>query len=431
MVSYSKAVLSVSLLSAIMLVAAVGSPALAQTDDPNTPTTLDSYVQYALAQNAGLKKSFAEYKAALAVIPQAKALEDPTFSSGYWLGQMETQEKQRFGLMQMFPWIGTIAARTDAASAAARAAGQRFEAARLETVAQIKAAYYEFAYLGRANQIAQANLELLRHFEQVVQARYRTAAGTHPDIIRAQIELAMFEDEMVTLQQKKKPAAAMVNAVLNRKAELDLPWPVQEAMPTTVVDEAQAIAVLEDHNPQLSAMSFEIAAARSRIELAQKRSRPNVTLGIEWMQMDKATMPDGHKRDAYLASVSINLPIWAGSNSARVQEARSMALSAIENKTQAESDLASKAAELMFGVEDSRRKVTLYQAVLIPKAKEMLEVSEQAYRTGAVDFMDLIDAERKLLDFELAYERALADHLVSIAQLEALLGGAVPTKPER
>ena len=305
-----------------------------------------------------------------------------------------------------------------------------FRSARLETLAQTRTAYYEFAYLGRANQIAQANLDLLRHFEQVVQARYRTAAGTHPDIIRAQIELAMIEDEMITLRRKKKPAAAMVNAVLNRAAELDLPWPQQSPMPAEPVDETQVIAAMLDNNPELSAMSFEIAAARHRVELAHKRYRPDVTLGLEWMQMDKASMAGGHRRDAYLATVSINLPLWTSRYNAGVTEARAMALSTLQNKTQLESDLAAQAVELMFVIEDTRRKATLYQAVLIPKTKEMLDVSEQAYRAGGIDFLNLIDAQRKLLEFELAYERTRADHLTGLAGLEALVGGTVPVKVE-
>jgi outer membrane protein TolC len=68
---------------------------------------------------------------------------------------------------------------------------------------EYKAAYFEFAYLAQAVEIAESNLELLKHLEQVAQARYRMAAASHPDIVRAQIELAMFEDEYLTLKRKK------------------------------------------------------------------------------------------------------------------------------------------------------------------------------------------------------------------------------------
>ncbi len=395
------------------------------------PSTLDDYLHLALAQNAGLQSRFAEYKAAMAEIPQAGALDDPTFSYGYWLEQMETQEKQRFGLMQMLPWFGTLEARTDAAAAMARAAAKRFDAARLNVAAQTKSAYYEFAYLGRAMEIARQNFELLKHFEQVSQARYRTAGQTHPDIIRAQIELAIFEDELITLERKKQPTTALVNAILNRAPSLELPWPQQEPMPAEAIDTAQVVAAIQNYNPQLAAFSHEIAAARSRVELAQKRSKPNLTVGFEWMQMDKATMPDGHRRDAYLATVAVNLPLWTSSYNAGVQQARLMGVKTAQEKIQAESDLAAQAAELMFAVEDSARKVRLYQAALIPKAKEMLAVSEQTYRSGGIDFLSLIDAQRKLLDFELQYERMRADHLTQRAALEELVGGTLPIQKEQ
>lgn len=404
--------------------------AATQPDESAAPQTLDDYLHLALTQNAGLQSRFSEYKAAMAEIPQAGALDDPTFSYGYWLEQMGTQEKQRFGVMQMLPWFGTLEARTDVAAAMAQAAAKRIDATRLEVIAQTKSAYYEFAYLGRAIDIAQQNFELLKHFEQVSQARYRTAAETHPDTIRAQIELAIFEDELITLERKKQPMTALVNAVLNRAPSLELSWPQQEPMPAEAIDETQLIATLQNHNPQLSSLSFEIDAARSRMELAQKRSKPNLTVGFNWMQMDKASMPNGHRRDAYLATVSFNLPLWTASYNAGVQQARLMGVKTAQEKTQAQNDLAAQAAELMFAIEDTARKATLYQAVLIPKAKEMLAVSEQTYRSGGVDFLSLIDAQRKLLDFELQFERMRADHLIQRAALESRVGGILPLRKE-
>ncbi|HDS84544.1 MAG TPA: TolC family protein [Phycisphaerales bacterium] len=423
------------LIPAVVIVMAMPLHA-AESLDPNFPVTLTDYVRAAMANNAGLQSRFSEYKAALAQVPQARALDDPMFTYGYFIEEVETRvgpQKHRLGLMQRFPWFGKIEARTDAAAAAARAAGRRFEAARLEVISKTKAAYFEFAYLAQAVEIAENNLELLKHLEQVAQARYRTAAASHPDIVRAQIELAMFEDEYLTLKRKKKPVVAMVNAVLNQPPEMDLPWPKQEALPTEELDEAQVIALLVDANPELSAMSFEIAAARSRAELAQKRYWPDVTLGIDWIQTDSSRMPNtpGSGRDPVIAMVTLNLPLWTDSYSAGVQQAQSQAMKTLQTKTQMQSDLASQASELMFAAEDSRRKVRLYQDVLIPKAKEMLEVSEQAYRTGAIDFLTLIDAQRKLLTFELTFERTLANHLKSLARLEALVGGQLPAAPEK
>jgi cobalt-zinc-cadmium efflux system outer membrane protein len=102
--------------------------------DANAPQTLSEYLRYGALHNAGLKAAFEEWKAALEQIPQAKALLDPRFTYGFFIEAVETRvgpQRQRFSLLQTFPWFGKIAARTDVAAAAAKAAQQRYEGRKL------------------------------------------------------------------------------------------------------------------------------------------------------------------------------------------------------------------------------------------------------------------------------------------------------------
>ena len=64
----------------------------------------------------------------------------------------------------------------------------------------------------------------------------------------------------------------------------------------------------------------------------------------------------------------------------------------------------------------------MYRDVLIPKAKESIGSTETAFRAGSASFLDLVDAERSLLEFELSFERALADRAQRLAELEMLVG---------
>ncbi|MHC4555210.1 MAG: hypothetical protein ACYSUS_07975 [Planctomycetota bacterium] len=45
--------------------------------------------------------------------------------------------------------------------------------------------------------------------------------------------------------------------------------------------------------------------------------------------------------------------------------------------------------------------------------------------------MNLIDAQRKLLTFEVTYQRILTDHLQALAQLELLTGGQIPEREHK
>ncbi len=250
--------------------------------DANTPETLPEYLQYAALHSAALRAAFEQWKAALEQIPQAKALPDPRFNYGYFIEEVETRvgpQQQRVGITQVFPWFGTIEARTDAAAAEAKAAGRRFEAARLQLFYQVKDAFYEYLYLRRAIQIAEENLELTRHFEEVARAKYIAAAAGHPDIIRAQVQLAILEDKLKELQELRAPIVARLNAVLNRPAGTPLPWPQRPETPRVDVQPAGLFELLKRQNPQLEAKEFELSGALSRIDLARKKFYPDIGVG--------------------------------------------------------------------------------------------------------------------------------------------------------
>ncbi len=398
--------------------------------EPNQLLTVEDYLRIAAMNNAGLKASFAQWRVATMAVPQAKALDDPRFTYGYFIEEVETRtgpQKQRFSISQMFPWFGKIEARTDAAAASAKAAYYQYQAEKLKLFAKVKHAVYEYAYLHEAIGIAEQNLELLKHFEQVAQARYRTAATTHPDIIRAQIELALMEDHLTSLRNMQAPMVSGLNAILNRDSQEPLAWPKNETAFMTL-DSEQVFSLIEEQNPELAALKKEIQAARHQLELAQKRYYPDVSVGVDWIQTDSARMPNtwGSGRDPIVAMVSVNIPLWADSYKAGENQARAKIRKARSRQMQTEYDLAAHAADVLYDVEETHRKAQLYKNTLIPRAKEMLEVSESAYRNGSVDFLNLVDAQRKLLTFELTWLRILTDHLQGLAEIEVLVGGVLP-----
>jgi outer membrane protein TolC len=71
----------------------------------------------------------------------------------------------------------------------------------------------------------------------------------------------------------------------------------------------------------------------------------------------------------------------------------------------------------------------LYGDTLLPQAEQSLKVTEEGYRAGTTDFLNLIDAERLLLEFQLAHERALVDREIAAAQLEKLVGKPLAAQP--
>jgi len=403
----------------------VGEPAAAF---PAKPTLADC-LAWAALNNPRLKAAFDRWRAAAEQASQAGALPDPRFTYRYFIREVETRvgpQRQSFGLAQTFPWIGTLGLRSDAAAQAAQAELARVQALKLELFYRVKQAYGEYYYLRRALAVVGENVRLLAQIESVARTRYQAAAVGHPDVIRAQVEQGKLADRLRALADLRGPIVADLNAAMNRPLDAALPWPEALEDPQVSPADAALLRRLAASNPQLKALDHRIAHDRRRIELARKAYFPDVTVGVDYIDTAGATGPRGpgdNGKDPVVAMVSVNLPIWWGKLSAGVREARRRHLVAVHERAEAANALGARLKLAAYRFRDAARRVRLYRDTLLPKASQSLKAASAAFRTGKASLTDLIDAERVRLEFQLARERALADKVQRLAELEMLVGG--------
>lgn len=386
-------------------------------------STLADFLTYAALNNPGLEERFYQFIAASEQVPQAEALPDPTLNFNYVFSEQEF----RLGIMQMFPWFGTIQARTDAASQRAKASARRFEAARLALANQVTDVYAEYVYLGSAIEIAAANLELLEYFEEVALTQFEADQVSYADVVRAQLELAVMEDVLRGLEELRPAIAGQLNAILGRDPQAPVEWPRPIEPARVAVETDKVITLLRQRNPDLEALRHQIEAAEQEVTLAEKRFMPDLGVGVEWMHVDNPRMRDMRRTgsDAVMVMFSMTLPIWRDSYSAGQSQAQALARQERLARDDAENMLISQAQQSVYEYSDSLRKLDLYQEVLLPRADELLAASEAGYQAGTVDFLSLIDAQRVLLQYELEYARAVADNAQSLARLRQLTAGGV------
>lgn len=170
--------------------------------DLNETSGLPDYIAYAALNNPGLEAAFNRWKAALERAPQAGALPDPRFNYGYFIREVETRvgpQQQRLGVAQMLPWLGKRDLRETAATQTAEATRQHYEAAKLRLFDEVKQAYFELYFLGRAIAVTTENLELLQYLEQLARAKYESGTALHADVLKAQVELDKLRDCSVVL----------------------------------------------------------------------------------------------------------------------------------------------------------------------------------------------------------------------------------------
>lgn len=148
-------------------------------------STLNTYLAYAALNNPQLEAAFNRWKSALEMVTPAHTLPDPRFNYGYFIQEVETRvgpQEHRVGISQMFPWFGKLRLRGEVALEAANAAQQQYEENKLKLFDDVKQAYYELYYLGRAVSVTEDNVELVQQFEQVAEAKYTAGTALHADV---------------------------------------------------------------------------------------------------------------------------------------------------------------------------------------------------------------------------------------------------------
>jgi outer membrane protein TolC len=400
----------------------------APSDDP-LPGAQDAvalWVAWAEAHNPGLGAARARWQAALEAVRQEGALPDPRLRIGYMLEHVETRTgpmRGQFGLEQPFPWFGTLDAAERRAHERAAEAAEDLEATRLLLGERVRTALHELAWLEHAVAVAEAHAALVSQWEQAARSRYAAGSASQADVLRAQVELGKLQDRARTLADLHGPLVARLNAALGRPAGAHVdpparPWPAPVA-----VDETALRDGLPDTSPALRARARRVAAAEAGIELSEKAFWPDLAVGLEYTSIGRADAPvDGSGDDALALTLGIELPVWRGRYAAGERRARAERSAAAAERADARRLLEAELAMTLYGLRDADRRLALYRDGLVPKGRQALAALAAAYAVGDASLLELVDAERELIEFELSAARAEADRANALVRAETLSG---------
>lgn len=396
-------------------------------ESPPSPSSLAELLHQAERSNPGLRAAFDRWTAALERVPQAKSLPDPKVSYAYFIESVETRvgpQRQKFGITQTIPLFGKLGLRGEITLNAANAAGAKFELARRELHYNVTRLWNEYHLLHRTIAITEENFRLMSYLEEVALARYTAGKTPHASVIRAQIELGRLEDRLQTLRDQRRPLLASLNAELNQPAQIPIAWPDSLAYENSSQSPEDLTKQLLATNPRLAALQFLVNKEAAAERLAGRGPIPDLTIGAEYVDTDEAAFPNvpDSGKDAAIAKATISIPLWFGKHKAAQAQATARRNASERELLHLQNKLSAELERVHFELRDAGRRVELYAHTLLPKAQQSLEVTEDAFTSGDVTFLELVDAQRTLLEFELAHERALTDRATTYAHLLKLIG---------
>jgi len=406
------------------LVLSSGAPNDAHGADqpPQGTLALPELIQEALAKNPEIQAARQQWEAASKRVLQARSLDDPTLQVQWWnapqtfnFGQAENTI---IGLSQKFPFPGKLALKEQVASRSAEMTEQALRAKERDLIARVKQAYYDLFFAHKAIQIHHEQIELLKQFFEIANAKFRAGKGSQVDVLKAQVELSTLYQQLPVLEQRRDTAGAKLNTLLDRdpRFPLEVPQGPRDGRFDKDLEELYQIAVTD--RPELKAGELAIQRNERSRALALREYLPDLNVGFQRFQNFQA--PDG-----FGAAVSINMPFafWTKPKyDAAVQEAAAAVAAARADLHTLENMTRFQIRDLLAKVRASWEVAVLYRTTVLPQAEQSVEATRVGYRVGKSNFLDLLDADRAWRGFQLEYYRALVEREFRLAELEQVIG---------
>lgn len=382
---------------------------------------LSNYLAYALLNSPSVEAAYDDWAASVENITVERSLPDPqiTFQSDI----LEVVKTVMPGFMQEFPGPGKLRARAKVAGAESQAKYFAFENAALQTAFDLKQSYYKLYFLDEQLRINRETLSLLDDLERIARAQNEVGEGTLQDVLRAQIERDRVRTDIANLEDSRKPMLASFKAALGlMPGQADPPVPDRLEATAINFDSDELLQIAFARNPQLKAMEADVRAAEAGIAVAYKSRVPDFSLGLMADVKSSPTM--------FRPLAGMTLPVWRDKTAAEIAQARANELAAKARLSAAQIQLTVDFAEQAFAYREISRNLDLLNNQLIPKERQSLEIARAGYLSGTIDFFNLMDTERTLLNFELSAVEARTQREIVLSRLSLLIAGEPPAENE-
>jgi outer membrane protein TolC len=397
--------------------------------DAETPLAEDGFsieavLAYARAHSPAMRAAQSRLLAARHVPAQVSAYDDPMVMWDNW----NTPENLRIDqagnnilrLSQKIPFPGKLRLKGEIAAKEAERSAEELRATEVDTVAQVKKAYYDLWLVHQNLQVYSRDKELVAQFARIAEQKYAVGLVSQPDVLRAQVELTRLINRVTTETLALGTAQAQLNALLSRPPEAPLGIPQDPPPPVVTYSLADLEALALANRPELMAQARAIERENLALALARKAYYPDFEVSV-------SRFINFGQRDGFGLVVSATIPLaFKGKYDAGVEEA-------VANTQTAQSELRRLQDLALFEVKQALveaqtalEQLNLFLYTHIPQAEQALAASQIGYQTGVIDFLSLIDSVRAVEQVHLEHLMAAANFEKAWAELERAVGHELP-----
>lgn len=313
----------------------------------------------------------------------------------------------------------------------AHASAADARAAQLELEVNVVRTYIELSKNYALLDIAKATLEQQEKLAEIAQRRLKGGLGTHLEVSQAEAPLPEYERQIDAIQEsidlERHQLAALAGKGPGAGASITRPalaLTAPAALPSVLPAE------LIGHRPDVVAARWMVAAQARGIDVAHAEFYPNIDLLVSlgsFAAMGPLAQFLHAANGGWAAGPALSLPIFVGGRlRAQLGAASAGYDQAVERYNQTIVSALKDIADQVVRMRSLATQETDAQRSVATAARSF-QLSEEGYRRGLTDYVNVLVAQTQLLRAQESVARIQAERLAAHASLVAALGGGLVT----
>ena len=406
--------------------------------------TLDQLVQTALDNNPTLKTSAFRILESRGLVSSARSTYYPvlTVDPSISRNQLSGNRPNQFGFSdlpqltlttitvpldmsyELDVW-GKFRRSVESAQATLLATQADYQVIRLSLTADVASNYFTLRLLDNQIQLLIAALALRSDNLKLTRSQYEAGLTTKLDVAQAEIEAATVEGQLVEAQRNRALSENAI-AVLCGVPVMNFKIIPRTGLPVVPVVPSELPSDLLQRRPDIAEAEQQLIYATAQIGIAQAAFLPSVKLtatSAGFLSSRFENLFDKHSV-TWIGGVGISVPLFAGGRNkaqrtiaeARLKETESAYQQVVLNAFR-------EVQDAMANIQYRNQQAAVQERALL-SARTSATMSKELYRTGLTTYINVIVADRAVLDSENALIAITGQQLLhSISLIKALGGG--------
>jgi len=413
--------------------------------------SLEQSISEALENNWSLKATEERIDQAISVKQQARADFLPKLGMSYGYTRLSEEPIMRSGPIDFgagpveitgatgtqdnYQWKGTVTqplftgfALVSSYKFAALGIDQsemEVELEKLNLALRVKEAYFDILIADKAVEVAEKDVESRQSNVDVASSFYKVGMIPVNDLLKAEVELANSQQNLIKARNGSRLARSAFNIVLSRP--VNEPAEVEDILvykPERVSFEEYLAQALKNR-PEIKLIDINILRTDQQIRLAGSRNYPEISLMYDYIKEGDEPNVSGssfHDAGRWEATAVCTWTLWEwGKTYYSVKEKEGLKRELLQTRMSLEDSIRLELKDAVLRMETAEENIPTTKKA-VEQGEENLRVNNERYKAQVTTITEVLDAQTLLTQARVNYYRALYSHNLARASLLRALG---------